>query len=184
MGKRLLWTVLAGLAALRGASNDYLSAQHKFDEISSERLRPGTRITLSMTELNAWVAQEAPGGVRNTRLTVTGPGVAVGSALIDFAKLERSQGRQPGWLMSHLLDGEHPVKVTARVRSGGGEATVDVDRVEIAGMQIDGRTLQFLIENFLLPMYPDAAVGRSFEMGHRIDKLDLQPAGVTVAIAK
>ena len=54
-----------------------------------------------------------------------------------------------------------PSKVTARIRSGGGEATVDVDRVEIGGMQIDGRTLQFLIENFLLPMYPEAAVGRS-----------------------
>jgi hypothetical protein len=181
---RLVSAMLLGLVIVTGAPNDYLSAQRKFDEISSDRLRPGTRVILSLGELNAWVAQEAPSGVRNTRLAVTGPGTAQGSALIDFARLERSQGREPGWLMSKLLEGEHPVSVTARIRSGGGEATVDVDRVEIGGVQIDGKTLQFLIENFLLPMYPDAAIGRSFEMGHRIERLDIQPAGVTVAIGR
>ncbi len=180
MRMRLLWTALLGLAALGGASNDYLSAKRKFDEISSDRLRPGTRVTLSLGELNAWVAEEAPGGVRNTRLAVTAPGVAAGSALVDFAKLERSQGGQPGWLMSKLLEGERPVRVTARIRSGGGQATVDVDRVEIAGVQIDGRTLDFLIRNFLLPMYPEAAIGRPFDLGHRIDRLEVQPAAVTV----
>ena len=123
-------------------------------------------------------------GVRNTKVPLSSESMAQGSAMIDFARLERSQGRQPGWLMSMLLEGEHPVSVTARIRSGGGEATVDVDRVEIGGMQIDGKTLQFLIENFLLPMYPDAAIGRSFEMGHRIERLDVQPAGVTVAIGR
>ena len=176
--------MLLGLAVLTGTPNEYLSAKRKFDEISSDRLRAGTRVTLSVGELNAFVAEEAPEGVRNTKLSVIGPGTAQGSAIIDFGKLERSQGRQPGWLMSMLLEGEHPVSVTARIRSGGGEATVDVDRVEIGGMQIDGKTLQFLIENFLLPMYPDAAVGRSFDLGHRIESLDVQPAGVTVAIGR
>jgi hypothetical protein len=184
MRLRFLWTVVLGLAALRGASNEYLSAQRKFDEISSERLRPGSRVILSMTELNAWVAEEVPEGVRNPKLTVTAQGTAVGNVLVDFAKLERGQGHPPGWLMSKLLEGEHPVSVTAHVRSGGGEATVDVERVEIGGVQIDGKTLQFLIDDFLLPMYPDAAIGRPFELGHRIERLDVQPAGVTVAIGQ
>ena len=181
---RVFWVVLAALLSLRGASNDYLSAQRKFDEISSDRLRAGSRVTLTMTELNAWVAGEAPDGVRNTRLSVTTPGTAVGSALIDFARLERGQGRQPGWIMSKLLQGERPVRVTARIRTGGGQATVDVERVEIGGLQIDGKTLDFLIENFLLPMYPEAAVGRPFELGHRMDRLEIQPSGVTVAIGR
>ncbi len=181
---RLLWIALLGLTALCGASNDYLTAQRKVDEISSERLRAGTRVTLSMGEINAWVAAEAPDGVRNTKLWVTSPGTAVGSALIDFAKLERSQGGQPGWLMTKLLEGERPVKVTARIHSGGGQATVLVDSVEVGGMQIDGKTLQFLIENFLMPMYPDAAVGRPFDLGHRIERLDVRPEGVAVAIGR
>jgi hypothetical protein len=44
--------------------------------------------------------------------------------------------------------------------------------------------LEFLIQNFLLAMYPDAAVGRPFEMGHRIEKLDVQPGAVGVVIGK
>jgi len=49
---------------------------------------------------------------------------------------------------------------------------------------VDGKTLDFLIQNFLLPLYPDAAVGRPFELGHRIEKLDVQPGAVGVWIGK
>ena len=112
------------------------------------------------------------------------PGVAVGTALIDFGKVRRAQGYHPGWLMSKLLDGERPVSVTVRIDSGGGKATVKVQRVEISGLEIDGSTLDFLIQNFLIAMYPDAAVDRPFEMGHRIEKLDIQPAAVGVFIGK
>ena len=33
--------------------------------------------------------------------------------------------------------------------------------MEISGITIDGSTLDFLIQNFLLAMYPDAIVGKS-----------------------
>jgi len=49
---------------------------------------------------------------------------------------------------------------------------------------IDGKTLQFLIDNVLLPLYPDTAIGRPFDLGHRIERLDVQPGGVTVAIGR
>jgi hypothetical protein len=160
--------------------DDYDSAKRKLDSIETERLRPGARVTLTFPELNAWVAKEAPAGVRNPQLHAGARDVATGAALIDFGKLERSAGRQPGWLMSKLLDGERPVSVTARVRSSGGRATVDIERVEISGFAIDGSTLDFLIQNFLIPMYPDAVIGKPFELGHGIDRLDVTPAAVAV----
>jgi hypothetical protein len=86
--------------------------------------------------------------------------------------------------MSKLLEGERPVSVTARIRSAGGTATVDVERVEISGIVIDGRTLDFLIENILLPLYPNAVVGRPFELGHRIERLDVEPRAVGVVIGR
>jgi hypothetical protein len=86
--------------------------------------------------------------------------------------------------MSRLLDGERPVSVTARIRSGGGKATVDVQSVEISGLTIDGKTLDFLIQNFLLAMYPDAVVGKPFDLRHRIDRLEIQPGSVGVVIGK
>ena len=170
--------------AVYAASEEANSCQRKFDEIAGEQLRPGTRVVFSLRELNAWAAANVPPGVRDTRIAIPSAGIAVGSAMIDFARLEQGQGRQPGWIMQKLLSGERPVSVTARIRSGGGEATVDVQRVEVSGLQIDGSTLQFLIDNILLSMYPDAAVGRPFELSHRMERLDVQPSGVTVAIGK
>jgi len=168
-------------ASLAGASyNDYDSAKRKVDSIEAGRLRSGARVILTYPELNAWAAKEAPTGVRDPQLRATARDLATGAALVDFGKLERSAGRQPGWLMSKLLDGERPVSVTARIRSSAGRATVDIQRVEISGIVIDGRTLDFLMENFLLPMYPDAVVGKPFELGCGIDRIDVSPSAVAV----
>jgi len=175
--------VLLG-AVLSAAYTDYASCKQKFDLIESGRLRPGSHVDLSTRELNAYVAAEAPAGVREPKIQVTAPGIATGSALVDFGKIRRAQGYRPGWLMSKLLDGERPVSVTARIRSDAGRAAVDVERVEISGIQIDGATLDFLIRNFLLAMYPDAAVGRPFELGHNIRKLDVEPSAVGVYIGR
>ena len=169
--------------AIGAAVDDYTSVKRKFSDIETGRLSPGARVVMTPRELDAYVAREAPAGVRNPRVELQA-GVAKGSALIDFGKVRRAQGHRPGWLMSKLLEGERPVSVTARIRSGNGQATVDVQRVEISGIQIDGGTLDFLIQNFLLAMYPDAAVGRPFELGHRIDRLDVQPGSVNVVIGK
>ena len=169
--------------SLAGAAySDYTAARQKFDAIEAGRLRAGSQVVLTYPELTAVATHEAPAGVRNPRVYATARDVATGTALVNFARLERSAGRQPGWLMSKLLDGEHPVTVMARIRSAAGRATVDVERVEISGIAIDGRTLDFLIENFLIPMYPDAAISRPFELGHRIERLEISPANVAVVM--
>ncbi len=186
--KPAFWTIVVAFAAcLTAASSDYLSAKDKFDRIESDRLGAGTRIQLTARELNAYVSQEVPtvtDGVRNVRLELLAPQMARGSALIDFAKVRRSQGQPPGWLISKLLEGERPVSVTARIHSGSGRAQVDVERVSISGIAIDGRTLDFLVQNLLRPLYPNAVVGEPFALGHRIEKLDVQPGGVGVIIGK
>jgi hypothetical protein len=183
--KPRIWLIPALLAAALAAGvTEYTSAKQKIDSIEGGRLRAGSRVHLTYPELAAWVAHEAPPGVRNPQLRATSQGVAVGSAIIDFGKVGRSQGHEPNWLMSKLLDGERPVTVTASIRSSGGQATVDVQRVEISGLAIDGAKLDFLIRNVLLPMYPNAAIGRPFELGDRIERFDVQPAGVGVLIGK
>ena len=174
-------------AVLAAATGEYTSVQQKFQLIESGRLKPGSRVDLSAGELNAYVEHEVPmvtGGVRQPRVKLLRPEVAQATAFINFAEVRRSQGNPPGWLMSQLLDGERPVTVTARIRSAAGQATVDVLSVEISGVTLDGRTLDFLIQHFLLPLYPDAAVGRPFELGDRIEKLDVQPSGVAVLIGR
>jgi hypothetical protein len=179
------WLLLLPLALW--AAGDYDSVRRKFDLIESDRAARGARVEITAPELNAYVqrevAQAAPAGVRNPRVDL-GRQTATGSALVDFGKLQRANGQQPGWLMGKLLDGERPVRVTAAIRSGGGTATVDVQRVEISGIAIEGRMLDYLIDNFLLPRYPSAAIGRPFELGHNIDRLDVQPGAVGVVIRR
>jgi hypothetical protein len=181
--------VMAALAGslLYGSSPDYDAAVHKLSLIEQERLKPGTRVELTPGELNAYaereIAEAAPGAVRNARLDL-GTGKATASALIDFGKLRREEGREPSWLMSYLLDGERPVTVTARIRSANGTATVDVDKVEISGIAIEGQLLEFLIRTYLVPAYPEAKVGEPFELGHRIERLDVQPSAVGVLIGR
>jgi hypothetical protein len=183
MARKWVFLVLVGVAAA-AAYDNYLSAKQKLDSIEAGRLRVGARVNLTYPELDAWVAHEMPDGVRNPKVVVTTNGVATGTALVDFAKVRRAQGNPPGWLMAKLLDGERPVSVTARIRSSGGTATVDVERVEISGVTIDGSTLDFLIQNILLPLYPEAAIGKPFELGHRIERLDVAPAAVGVMIGR
>lgn len=181
----LRWAVpLAIATALAASYTDYASAQHKFDLIESDRLRPGARVELTDTELNAYAQHEAPAGVRDLHLEITGSGLATGSASVDFNELQRSQGHPPGWLMAKLLQGIHPVSVTARVTSANGQARVDVQRVIVSGLEIDGSTLDFLIHNFLLSLYPDAAVDRPFDLSHHIERLELRPGGVNVVIGR
>jgi hypothetical protein len=121
-------------------------------------------------------------GVRNPRLELVANGLARGTALIDFARVQRSQGNPPGWLMAMLLEGERPVSVSVRIHSSKGQATVDVERVEISGMSIEGAALDFLIQHFVLGLYPSAVVGRPFPIGHRVERVDVRPRGVTVVV--
>ena len=179
------WTLPVALAVVGSAAyTEYSSARHKLDLIENERLRPGQHVELTARELDAYAAHEAPSGVRNPHLEIASSGVATGSALIDFNQLRRAEGHPPGWLMSKLLEGERPVSVTARLTSSNHQARVYVQSVTVSGIQIDGRTLDFLIHHFLLALYPNAAVDRPFELAHHIERLDVHPHGVNVVIGR
>lgn len=188
MGSRLAFALALWLVpVLAGADAGLISARKKVAAIESDRLPPGSRISFSPRELNAYVERELlpdfPPGIREPLLEL-GSGTATGGALVDFAKVRRAQGKEPGWLLSRLLEGERPVKVVTRIQSGGRRATVDVESVEVSGMTLDGPMLDFLIRNYLLPNYPEAKVGQPFELGHRIDRLEIGPSAVTVVIGR
>ncbi|HOK47290.1 MAG TPA: hypothetical protein PLA43_00645 [Bryobacteraceae bacterium] len=188
---RRLFLVPASLALAvflpASESSEYLSAQRKIDLIRREAVPAGSAVILKKSELNAYVEREvrlvAPQGVRNPRLEL-GNNFATAFAHVDFAKLQRSQGQTPSWLVETLLSGERPVRVDARIRSGSGRAVVDVEQVVISGITISGSTLDYLIRNFLWAYYPDAKVGKPFELAHRIDRLEVSFSEVRVVIAR
>jgi len=186
--RRRYWPLLALIFPLLGAPTaDFVSVRRKLDLIESDQLKPGARVNLTSRELNAYLVNSltdyVPQGVRDARLEL-GDGSASGSALIDFLKLRQATGNPPGWIMSRLLSGERPVRVTAQVQSGAGLATVNVQRVEISGVAIDGKMLDYLIDTFVIPQFPDAKVGKPFELAHRIDRLEVKPDAVGVVLRR
>jgi hypothetical protein len=183
---RVVFGCVAAVALLAAASPEYLSFKKKFDLIRADRAPAGSKVALTAAELNAFVRAEAPNvakeGIREPRLEL-GHGRATGRAYVDFPKLRRSQGKPMGWFLSKLLAGERPVRVDARIVSSAGRASVEVDRVEVSGIPLTGGALDYVIRNYLWSYYPDAQIGKPFDLAHGIDRLEVQPTAVNVVIA-
>ncbi|HYP14840.1 MAG TPA: hypothetical protein VEQ63_13010 [Bryobacteraceae bacterium] len=174
-------------AALYGTRTDYVNVKRKFASIEQRQTKPGSRVPLTSSEINAYVETElpqvAPPGVRKPRVELHGNNTATGSLVVDFLKLRSAKGKSSNWLLRKLLEGEHEVKATALVRSGGGTATVDLQRVEVGGIPISGAALDFLIRNYLVPNYPEAKIGRPFQLHKQVDRLEVQP-GIAYVVLK
>jgi hypothetical protein len=187
---RLLAVFMAflSLAGFAGVSQkDYLSAKRKFQAIDKKPPKPGTRVTISSAELNAYVQAElpkvAPPGIRDPNIQMHNGNTATGRAIVDFLKLRSAQGKSANWMIRKLLEGEREVAVTARIQSGGGQATVEPLRVEVSGIAIEGAALDFLIDNYLKPNYPQAKVGKPFELHKHVDRIEVAN-GVTYIITR
>ncbi|MFB3779632.1 MAG: hypothetical protein ACE141_18580 [Bryobacteraceae bacterium] len=185
--ERMLLLLLLWPALLGNSYSDYLSAKRKIDLIGNDQAPAGSKIVLTGTELNAYVSHEVAArvreGLREPRVQL-GHGSASGYALVDFPKLRQASGKPMNWLLAKLLEGERPVRVAARIHSERGTARVDVESVEISGMTIEGATLDYLIQKFVLPYYPGAKVGEPFELKHGIERLEIRPAAVQVIIGQ
>ena len=161
------------------------SAQKKLDSISDQKLKPGTVVTLSPREINAWIHEKAvkafPDGIRNEHIAL-GPGTTDGNALVDLTKVSKSNNVNP--LIARLIEGERPLNVSIRVESAKGRATVFLTQVALSGVAIDGSILDFLIKHFVQPRYPDIKINEPFDLDYNIDRIEIQPTGVRVVIRK
>jgi hypothetical protein len=178
----LVYLAVAGLAA--SEKNDADSAFRKLAKIEAGTSAAGSRIVFTPAEVNAWIRAETkarvPQGVRDVRIEL-GDGRATGYATIDFLKIRQAAtGEQAGWLLKNLFAGERPVVVTARFASGQSRARVDVERVRISGIAIEGRALEFAIEDYLRPTFPDVVVNEWFGLRFGIARFTVTRAGVTV----
>jgi hypothetical protein len=162
------------------------NAGAKFHGLAIGAYPQGARVAITNREFNVYLQSEIPfvigPGVRNARVETDAGNIARGYLDIDFLKVRQARGDKPSWLMTQLLAGERPVEITVRVTSGAGKCRVDVLRVVVSGVVAEGRTLDFLIRNFLLPNFPDAKIGKDFSMDYNIDHLEIRPGVVTVVL--
>jgi len=187
LGLRTLLIVLASAAALSAADPLVASVTRRLDVIESGKAKPGAVFHFTPAELNAWVLVKAPAivhdGFREPRLQL-GNGTATASARIDFVKVRHSEGVQTNWLVAKLIQGEKLVTARATIQSANGRATVHLLRVEIGGLAVTGAPLDFLVQNFLLPFYPDAKIDEPFDLAGNVDRIVVTPAEARVYIRK
>jgi hypothetical protein len=166
---------------------DYASVRRKIDQIEMEKLPAGSRVLITPAEANLYAAVEVrkavADGIRAPRVAIS-TGTATGSGWVDFVKVQTSRGQPPGLLATALLSGEKHVSVTVTLKSSGGQARVDVQKVTIAGIPISGALLDLMIEYYLVPRYPEVVIGRPFQLRHKVDRIDLSPRGIDVLIGK
>jgi len=163
------------------------SVTRKLDIIQSGKAKPGAVFVFTSAELNAWARVKAPQvvpeGLRQPRLEL-GNNSATGYALIDFLKVRHGAGAETNWLVAKIIQGEKPVKVNARIQSAHGRATVYLQRVEIGGLAVSGGTLDFLIQTFFLPLYPNATINEPFELDYGIDRIEVTPVEARIYIKR
>src|SRR5579884_459988 len=181
MGNLLLLPLVPAFfaAVLSSSSPEARSVDYKLNQIRAGRVAPGSAVVFTAHELNAWVAAQvphyAPHGVRNTHLTLASGNVTA-TAAIDFLKVRQAQGAETNWLLAKLISGEHPVTVSARIQSGSGKAAVYLQQVQVAGVSVSGSTLDFLINNFFRPLFPEAKINQSFELDDNVDRIEVHPS--------
>jgi hypothetical protein len=179
--------LLLSLFAAAATTPHYVSAQKKLHQIESHQAPARSTVAFTHAEINEYArvrARElADGAVRSPRVELR-HNAATAAALVDFAKLREAGGEPPGMVMRWLLSGERPVRVMLRLDSRDGLCTVHLERVEVSGVGIEGRGLDFLIGNFVTPLYPDAQIGQPFEMDHRVERIDVRPNSVFVRIGE
>ena len=159
----------------------------KLDAIEKNQVASGEVIRFPRQELLEYAREELArkkvSGVRNPNFILAANRVA-GSAIVDFHRLQESvEGRPPGMLSRLLLSGERHVEAELRLSSERGWCRIDLLSVKVDGWEIEGRALDWLIQNYVLRRYPNAKINTWFELESNIRQVALTPSELTVLIA-
>lgn len=148
------------------------SLQSKLDHIqqNGKLAHPDQRPTvMTEEEINDYMASghvKLPQGVR--KVTFEGQsGVMTGVAIIDFDEIRAGQ-RSSNPLLS-IFSGTHSVRVEADAAAAGGKARVNARTVSIDGIDVPRMALEFFINKYLKPKYPNVGMDSEFQLNDKID---------------
>jgi hypothetical protein len=173
--------VLAIPLALAAQATLSDQAQFKLDMLSNKMYKPHDVVSFPPQEIDAWavkrVPEVVPEGIRSPHVEL-GAGVITATVQVDFLKMRHARGQSTSRLMALMIEGERPLKIVTRVSSNGGRCTVFLTRVELSGVVIEGTVLDFLIQNFFRPLYPDAKINEPFSLDYNIDRIQVTPQAI------
>jgi len=139
-----------------------------------------TPTVLTEREINAYVSSgkvSLPKGV--TRLRFSGnAGSITANALIDFDKI--TEGKRNLNPLLSLFSGVHQVEVTSHGQGARGQARVHIDSVSIDGIGVPRIALQYFVDRYIKPKYPNLGLDSQFALPDRIDSATVGDHVLTV----
>ncbi len=148
------------------------SLQRKLDHIRENGQKPQpdqTPTVMTEEEINDYFAAgrvKLPQGVK--KVTLEGhSGLVAGHATIDFDEIRAGQ-KSSNPLLS-LFNGTHNVQVEADASGANGTAKVHVRTVSIDGIDVPRIALEYFINHYVTPKYPNVGIDSTFALTNRID---------------
>ena len=161
------------------------SAARKLDKVR-EAARQGHSfgsVRMSEAEANSYLQYQMlpyfPPGVSQARLKFS-PARPQGSVQVDFEKLREAFGSPENPLLRYLLQGVHTLGVEGTLASSGGTARFQLQTVTLDGVTLPRAAVDFLIERYLKPSYPEAAIDRPFRLPFSIDTLSVEEGSIVL----
>jgi hypothetical protein len=148
------------------------SMQRKLDHINQNaQNNPPDQTPTVMTEeeVNDYLAYgtvKLPLGVR--KVTLRGQSGVINALVnVDFDEIRGGQ-RSPNPLLA-IFSGRHDVRLDADAAGSGGQGKVHVRNVSIDGVDVPAVALEYFVQKYVTPKYPNVGIDSQFQLPARID---------------
>ncbi len=146
--------------------------QAKLDHIrtNGEKARPDQAPTvMTEEEINDYFAAgrvKLPQGVK--KVTLEGhSGLVTGQTTVDFEEIRAGQ-HSSNPLLS-IFTGTHNVRIEADAAGANGTGKVHVRNVSIDGIDVPRIALEYFINKYIAPKYPNIGIDSTFPLSNKID---------------
>lgn len=159
------------------------SAEQKFAHIeeNGKLAHPDpTPTVLTQSEVNSWFSSgqaDLPKGVHRLQLQAD-PGIIHGTADVDFDQV--TGGRYSANPLMSLFSGMHQVTATAHAQGVNGMGKVHIDSVSLDGVAVPRMALEYFVDHYIHPKYPNLGIDSSFKLPDKIDQAEVGSHQVTV----
>ena len=150
------------------------SAARKLHQIREAHQTGGSfgTVQISEQEANSYLAYDLayaiPAGVSDVSLQFH-PGRVSGTTRVDFDRLKEGLQTPPHPIADYFLRGVHTVGVEGSAWGADGTGEFRIERVLLDGVELPQIVIDFMIEQYVRPSYPNAAINRAFPLPFSMD---------------
>ncbi len=150
-------------------------------KLNAAKAHPDSKpVVLTEPEVNAYFAEggvKLPTGVSEVRLT-SRPGIIDGHAHVDFEEIMRGHNKNNP--LYDLFSGSHDIHVVAEAAGMDGVAGIKVQTVELDNVAVPPWALEFFVQRYVTPKYPNVGMTSTFKMPLRIQTATVSAGKVTL----